>query len=150
VHLSSRTHPDPAALDRVLRDTLVAESVDLVLLAGYMKRLGPLVLGTFAGRILNTLPALLPRFEGPGMHGDHVHEAVLNAGERETGASVHIVEAAYDSGPVISQRFVLVLPADSVDTLRDRVQEQERELIVQTLAAVAQGRIALPVPLRPE
>ena len=70
VHLSSSTHPDPATLDAAIVDVLVAAGVDVVFLAGYMKKLGPLVLGTFQGRILNTHPALLPRFGGRGMYGD--------------------------------------------------------------------------------
>jgi phosphoribosylglycinamide formyltransferase 1 len=79
VHLSSRTHPDPAALDAAIRDVLVMAAVDIVFLAGYMKKLGPVVLGTFQGRILNTHPALLPKFGGHGMYGDRVFEAVLEA-----------------------------------------------------------------------
>jgi phosphoribosylglycinamide formyltransferase-1 len=81
VHLSSRTHRDPATLDAAIRDALVAAAVDVVFLAGYMKKLGPLVLGTFQESILNTHPALLPRFGGRGMYGDRVFEAVLEAGE---------------------------------------------------------------------
>ena len=72
VHLSSRTHRDPATLDAAIRDVLVAAAVDVVFLAGYMKKLGPFVLGTFQGRILNTHPVLLPRFGGRGMYGDRV------------------------------------------------------------------------------
>src|SRR4051812_24470745 len=70
VHLSSKTHADPATLDAAVRDALLAADVEVVFLAGYMKKLGPLVLTAFACRILNTHPALLPRFGGPGMYGD--------------------------------------------------------------------------------
>ena len=92
VRLSSRTHPDPAMLDAAIREGLVAAGVDVVFLAGYMKKLGPVVLGTFRGRILNTHPALLPRFGGRGMYGDRVFEAVLDAGEAESGVSIHLVD----------------------------------------------------------
>ena len=92
VHLSSRTHRDPATLDAAIRDVLVAAAVDVVFLAGYMKKLGPFVLGTFRGRILNTHPALLPRFGGCGMYGDRVFEAVLEAGDAESGVSIHLVD----------------------------------------------------------
>src|SRR6185436_11476456 len=91
VHLSSKTHEDPTALDAAIRGVLVAADVDVVFLAGYMKKLGPLVLGAFRGRILNTHPALLPRFGGPGMYGDRVFEAVLKAGEAESGVTIHQV-----------------------------------------------------------
>lgn len=77
--------------------------VDVVFLAGYMKKLGPLVLRAFAGRILNTHPALLPRFGGPGMYGDRVFEAVLEAGEAESGVSIHLVDADYDTGAIVRQ-----------------------------------------------
>ena len=93
VHLSSKTHEDPAALDAAIRGVLVAADVDVVFLAGYMKKLGPLVLRAFERRILNTHPALLPRFGGPGMYGDRVFEAVLEAGEAESGISIHLVDA---------------------------------------------------------
>ena len=98
VHLSSRTHPDPAALDQAIRDVLVAAEVDVVFLAGYMKKLGSVVLETFQGRILNTHPALLPRFGGRGMYGDRVFEAVLEAAEPESGVSIHLVDHEYDTG----------------------------------------------------
>src|SRR5882762_1011804 len=100
VHLSSSTHRDPAALDAAIRDVLVMAAVDIVFLAGYMKKLGPVVLGTFQGRILNTHPALLPKFGGHGMYGDRVFEAVLRAGESVSGSSMHLVDAEYDTGRV--------------------------------------------------
>lgn len=147
VHLSSKTHEDPAALDAAIRDVLVAAGVDVVFLAGYMKKLGPLVLSAFAGRILNTHPALLPRFGGPGMYGDRVFEAVLAAGETETGVSIHLVDADYDTGAVVSQCRVPVMPGDSLDDLRTRVQAREKELVIETLARVATGEIRLaPAP----
>ena len=85
IHLSSKTHENPAAPDAAIRDVLVAADVDVVFLAGYLKKLGPLVLRAFTGRILNTHPALLPKFGGPGMFGDRVFKAVLEAGETESG-----------------------------------------------------------------
>src|SRR5918996_3194706 len=103
LHLSAKTHEDPAALDAAIRDALVAAGVHVVFLAGYMKKLGPLVLKAFERRILNTHPALLPRFGGPGMYGDRVFEAVLEAGEAESGISIHLVDSEYDSGPVVRQ-----------------------------------------------
>src|SRR5262252_5356991 len=86
-HLSSATHPDTAALDSAIRDILSAADVDVVLLAGYMKKLGPETIGAFKGRILNTHPALLPKFGGRGMYGDRVFEAIIEAGETESGVS---------------------------------------------------------------
>jgi len=137
VRLSSVTHPDPEALDRAILEALTDAGVEVVLLAGYMKKLGARVLQAYRGRILNTHPALLPKFGGQGMYGNRVHEAVLAAGESETGVSVHLVDAEYDTGPVLAQCRVPMLPDDSVETLAARVQAKERELLVQTLAEIA-------------
>ncbi len=142
-HISSKTHADPAALDAAIRDALAAAGVDVVFLAGYMKKLGPLVLDAFAGRVLNTHPALLPRFGGPGMYGDRVFEAVLKAGESESGASVHLVDANYDTGAVVRQCRVPLLPGDSLADLKARVQAREKELVIETLAQIATGDIRL-------
>ncbi len=143
VHLSSRTHADPTALDAAIRDVLRAADVDLVFLAGYMKKLGPLVLSAFEGRILNTHPSLLPRFGGPGMYGDRVFEAVLAAGEPESGISIHLVDAEYDTGAVVGQCRVPVFPTDSVDDLKARVRAREKDFVVETLARIATGDIRL-------
>lgn len=144
VHLSSRTHADPNALDTAIRDALTASEVDLVLLAGYMKRLGPRTLAHFRGRIVNTHPALLPKFGGQGMYGARVHEAVLAAGEKVTGVSIHLVESEYDSGPVLAQAEVPVQAGDSAESLAARVQARERALLVEVLEDLATGRRRLP------
>ena len=98
-HLSSKTHPDPGLLDQAILDAVAKHCVDVVILAGYMRKIGPKTRARFAGRILNIHPALLPKFGGKGMYGLRVHEAVLAAGETETGVSIHIVDEEYDTGP---------------------------------------------------
>ena len=147
-HLSAASAGGAARLDQALAETLVALGTDLVLLAGYMKRLGPVTLGEFAGRIINTHPALLPEFGGQGMFGMNVHRAVLAAGRRLSGATVHWVDDAYDSGAVIAQVRVPVEPADSAESLATRVQAAERDLVVEVLGAAASGRLKAP-PRRP-
>lgn len=132
-HLSGATHPDPAALDQAICDAIAEAQTDVVMLAGYMKKLGPLTLRAYAGRILNTHPALLPKFGGPGMYGMHVHRAVLAAGERIAGASVHLVDGEYDTGPVLAQCAVPVLDGDTPEILAERVQASERRLVVEVL-----------------
>jgi phosphoribosylglycinamide formyltransferase 1 len=143
VHLSSKTHPEPSALDAAIIAALDAARVEVVMLAGYMKKLEPGLLERFRGRILNTHPALLPKFGGHGMYGMRVHEAVLRAGETETGPSVHLVDAEYDTGPVLEQARVPVEPADTPETLAARVQEQERRLVVGVLGRIATGELGL-------
>jgi phosphoribosylglycinamide formyltransferase 1 len=142
LHLSSATHPGDA-LDIALRDALLERHTDVVFLAGYMKKLGPLTLGQFESRILNTHPALLPRFGGHGMYGSHVHRAVLDAKERVSGATVHLVTAEYDTGPVIANTEVEVRADDTVETLAERVQAAERALVVDVLGRVSRGEIVL-------
>jgi len=142
-HLSSITHPSGDSLDVAICDALQRARADVIFLAGYMKRLGPRTLSAFPARILNTHPALLPKFGGQGMFGDHVFEAVLAGGEPESGASVHLVDAEYDTGAVVCQERVRVLPGDTVASLKARVQACEREAVVKTLAAVANGELVL-------
>lgn len=141
LHLSSATHPDEAALDRAVLAALTDHDASLIVLAGYMKRLGPLTLSHYRGRVLNTHPALLPKFGGRGMFGDRVHEAVLAAGEKVSGATVHVVDGDYDTGPILSQRQVEVpkLASHGVAALRDEVQKVERLQYVQVLGRVAKG-----------
>lgn len=143
-HLSAKTHPSPDALERAILDVLLSHQVEIVILAGYMKKLGSQVLARFAGAILNIHPALLPKFGGPGMYGAHVHEAVLAAGETESGASVHLVDEGYDSGPVIAQARVPVLPGDTPQTLAARVLQAEHELFPAVLQQIASGEIRIP------
>jgi phosphoribosylglycinamide formyltransferase 1 len=143
-HLSAQRAGGPVALDQALRDTLLEFGTDLVLLAGYMKRLGTLTLAAFAGRIINTHPALLPEFGGQGMFGLNVHRAVLAAGRATSGASVHWVDEHYDTGAVIAQVRVPVEPGDSAMSLAARVQAAERELVVEVLGAAAAGRLKPP------
>jgi len=138
-HLSSKTHPEPAELDAAIRSCLEGHGVDLVVLAGFLKKLGPLTLSAYGGRILNTHPALLPKFGGPGMFGQHVHRAVLAAGDAVSGASVHVVTAEYDTGPILAQRTVPVHLDDTADILAERVQTAERALLVDFIAEVASG-----------
>ena len=142
-HLSSVTHSSGDSLDAAICTALQRARADVIFLAGYMKRLGPRTLAAFPARILNTHPALLPKFGGQGMFGDRVFEAVLASRESESGASVHLVDAEYDRGPVVRQERVAVLSGDTVESLKARVQACEREAVIQTLAAIASGELIL-------
>jgi formyltetrahydrofolate-dependent phosphoribosylglycinamide formyltransferase len=111
---------------------LLELDVDLVLLAGYL-RLLPIV-PEFAGRVLNIHPALLPKFGGKGMYGDHVHEAVLAAGETESGCTVHLCDDHYDQGRILLQARVPVLAGDTVKALAARVFAAECEAYPAAIA----------------
>jgi phosphoribosylglycinamide formyltransferase-1 len=126
-----RDHPDRPAWDRALAAELAAHRPDWVVCAGFMKLLGPAVLSAFGGRVVNTHPALLPAF--PGAHA--VRDA-LAAGVTTTGATVHLVDAGVDTGPVLAQRPVPVHPGDDEPRLHERIKAVERELLVTTVAAL--------------
>ena len=140
-HLSGRTHAQPAALDAAICATLQEARPAWVLLAGYMKKLGPQTLDAFQGRILNVHPALLPKHGGRGFYGRRVHQAVVDAGDAETGATVHLVDADYDTGPVLAQVRVPVNAGDRAEDVEQRVQRAERQLVVDTLAGLVDGRV---------
>ena len=107
---------------------------DLVVCAGWLHLLK--VPPDFRGRVLNVHPSLLPKFGGKGMYGRHVHEAVLAAGETESGCTVHLLDDTYDTGPVVLQRKVPVLPGDTPETLAERVQAAEREALPEGIRSV--------------
>jgi phosphoribosylglycinamide formyltransferase-1 len=138
------TVPDPARSDRRLASALAEAGVDWVLLAGYLRKLGPVTLGAFRDRILNIHPSLLPKFGGQGLYGRRVHEAVIAAGERESGASVHLVDEEYDHGPVLAQARVEISPGDTPETLERKVMAVEPGLYVDVLKQLS-GQRAHPI-----
>lgn len=142
--LNRKTHPDAAYRDAAIAAALQGANVDLVILAGYMQMIGPKVLSAFKNRILNIHPALLPKFGGQGMFGMFVHEAVIAAGETESGATVHLINEVYDEGPILRQTRVPVLPDDTPESLQKRVLEQEHCIYSETITAIAKGEIDLP------
>lgn len=142
-HVSAQTHPGPGGEDQAILEILQRHEVDLVILAGYMKKIGAKTMQRYRNRILNIHPALLPKYGGQGMYGSRVHEAVVAAGDPVTGASVHLADEEYDHGPVVAQLRVAVQPGDTPETLAERVLEVEHELYVDTVARIASGEIDL-------
>jgi formyltetrahydrofolate-dependent phosphoribosylglycinamide formyltransferase len=127
-----KDHPDRAAWDQALADAVAEHEPDLVVSAGFMKILGPAFLHRFAGRVLNTHPALLPAF--PGAHA--VADALAH-GVRVTGCTVHLVDAGVDTGPIVAQQAVPIEPDDDTDTLHERIKVVERRLLVEVIARMA-------------
>jgi len=144
-HISASTHPGDAE-DRAILRTLQAHDVDTVILAGYMKRIGPVTLNAYRGRILNIHPALLPKFGGQGLYGKQVHEAVLRAREKVTGVTVHVIDEHYDTGPILNQVQIPVMEGDTADSLAERVLNHEHILYVETLRKISEGVIVIPTP----
>ncbi|MDD2804672.1 MAG: bifunctional phosphoribosylaminoimidazolecarboxamide formyltransferase/IMP cyclohydrolase [Elusimicrobiales bacterium] len=116
---------------------------DLVCLAGFMIKLGPKMLAAYKDRILNVHPALLPSFGGKGCYGMKVHEAVLEAGAKVSGPTVHFVDENYDRGPIVLQQPVPVLPGDTPETLAQRVNAAELAVYPRAVALYCAGRLKI-------
>ncbi len=142
-HLSSSTHSDDGDLDVAIKNILKKYNVDLIILAGYMKKIGPSVLRTFHNRVINSHPALLPKYGGKGMYGDRVHKAVVKAKSTETGISIHLVDEHYDHGSIISQKIIAVDSAEGVEFVKKKVQKHEHRFWVTTLNKIQKGEIDL-------
>jgi phosphoribosylglycinamide formyltransferase-1 len=138
-----RDFATPEDYGRGLVQLLRENGIDLIVLAGFLRKVPAGVVEAFPLRVVNVHPALLPRFGGEGMYGERVHAAVLAAGERESGASVHFVDAEYDHGPVIAQARVPVLPEDTPQSLARRVLEEEHRLLPEVVDLIASGRVAV-------
>ena len=137
VHLSQKQFPDEHTFVDAMKATLLAYEANFLALAGYMKRVPPAIVAAFRNRIVNIHPALLPRHGGPGMYGTHVHEAVIAAGERFSGATVHYVDEEYDRGAIILQKQVPVMAADTPTALAARVLAVEHEIYPEALRRIA-------------
>ncbi len=122
---------------------LEQHKVDLVCLAGYLRMLTPILINKYAGRMMNTHPALLPSFGGKGMHGLHVHQAVLDYGCKVSGCTIHFVTLDVDGGPIILQKTVPVLEGDTAETLQERVLREEHKLYPRAVQLFAQGKLKI-------
>jgi phosphoribosylglycinamide formyltransferase-1 len=116
--------------DRIFRHCR-ERRIGLIIYAGFLSILAGDIIEEYSGRMINLHPALLPRFGGQGMYGGHVHQAVLEAGEKESGCTVHLVNAGIDTGPILLQRKVPVFPGDTPDTLAERIHLEEHIAIVE-------------------
>ncbi len=140
---SQKDFKTPEAYDEHLVQLCVKHKAGLVCLAGFMLKLGPKMLSSFSGRIMNVHPALLPGFGGKGFYGMKVHEAVLASGARVSGATVHFVDENYDCGPIIIQQPVPVLPGDSAEELAKRVNAAELSIYPKAAALFCEGLLKI-------
>ena len=140
--LNSTTHPDPSDLDQAIAQKLRDHKIGMVVLSGYMKLIGPRTMDAVDGKILNIHPALLPKYGGKGMYGHHVHQAVKDNGDSETGATIHLVSEEYDEGKIIAQKKIKVLPDDSVDMIEEKVKAIEPEFYIDTIRKILKGDIS--------
>ena len=117
--------------------------VDLVVLAGYLRMLTPVMISKYAGRMMNTHPALLPSFGGEGMHGLNVHQAVIDYGCKVSGCTIHFVTLDVDGGQIILQKAVPVQENDTADTLQERILKEEHKLLPRAIQLFAQGKLKI-------
>ncbi len=142
-HLSAKKSGSEDVLASEILDVLNRYDIDMIFLAGYMRMLHTSILEKYHNRIFNIHPALLPKFGGKGMYSMNVHTAVIEAQEKETGVTIHRVNAEYDSGEIVAQTTVPVLEGDTPEILAARVLEREHEFLVEVIADIANGEIVL-------
>lgn len=143
LHLSQKQYPSHAAFTETVLSTLESYGVDLVVLAGYLKKIDSAVIKRYRNKIINIHPALLPDFGGEGMYGCHVHEAVIAQGVKRTGATVHIVDEEFDHGPIVLQESIPVESDDTPDTLAEKVLRIEHSILPRAVELFAEGKITV-------
>ena len=141
--INAARYPNAHTRDEFLLETCLKAEIDLICLAGFMKMLPQNIVKQYEYRILNIHPGLLPEFGGKGFYGTRVHEAVINTGKRESGATVHFVDEIYDHGPIILQKKVEVMETDTPESLAARVLKLEHELFPEVVKAFCENKIIM-------
>ena len=141
--INAARYPNAHTRDEFLLETCLKAEIDLICLAGFMKMLPQNIVKQYEYRILNIHPGLLPEFGGKGFYGMRVHEAVINTGKRESGATVHFVDEIYDHGPIILQKKVEVMETDTPESLATRVLKLEHELFPEVVKAFCENKIIM-------
>ena len=141
--INAARYPNAHTRDEFLLETCLKAEIDLICLAGFMKMLPQNIVKQYEYRILNIHPGLLPEFGGKGFYGTRVHEAVINTGKRESGATVHFVDEIYDHGPIILQKKVEVMENDTPESLAARVLKLEHELFPEVVKAFCENKIIM-------
>ena len=138
INAGNSADPD-ATIGALLQDS----AIDLVICSGYMKLIGPKTIAAAHGAILNVHPALLPRHGGHGMYGRHVHQAVFDQRDPETGITIHLVDHEYDRGRILAQKRLPVDPGLSTEQIEAMVKEAEPDFYIETLSRILSGEIEL-------
>ncbi len=118
-------------------------AIDLIICSGYMKLVGPNTIAAAHGAVLNIHPALLPKYGGKGMYGRHVHQAVFDANDTETGATIHLVDGEYDRGRIIAQKKIALAPGTDARTIEDMVKAMEPDFYIETVQSILSGALSL-------
>lgn len=141
IYLSGNTHPLEEEKDKAIYQKLQAAGTNLIVLSGYMKKIGPITLSEYSNKILNIHPSLLPKHGGKGLFGDKVHESVLRSGDRKSGATVQFINEEYDEGPIILQKTIDVEEGETIASLKTKVQAIEGNLYLSSIKQIIQSDI---------
>lgn len=139
--ICKRDYADEEKFDIAVCDALLSYGAEFAVLAGYLNIIGKKTVSTFRNRIINIHPALIPSFCGMGFYGDRVHRAVMDAGVKLTGVTVHFVDEGADTGPIILQETVSVFFEDTVEDIAERVLKKEHEMLPRAVALMADGKL---------
>jgi len=132
-HISTITHPDESERTDFIKSLFDQYKINLVVLAGYMKKLPVEIINKVGGRVLNIHPALLPKFGGEGMYGMNVHRAVIESCDTNSGATIHLVDSDYDRGKILHSRIIDVLANDTPESLAERVLKIEHQIYPEVI-----------------
>lgn len=141
--LNDTTHPDLSDLDNEIAQKLLDNKINILILSGYMKLLGPRTMDAVNGKVLNIHPALLPKYGGKGMYGNNVHKAVKASGDDKTGITIHLVDSEYDEGKILAQKEISLQSTDSIEDIANKVRAAEPEFYVETLDKILKGDIEI-------
>ena len=141
--INSTKYENPDDLDHAIAEKLQEHQINMVCCSGYMKLIGDRTIDAVQGKILNIHPALLPKYGGQGMYGRHVHQAVKDNGESETGCTIHLVNNEYDEGKILAQKIVPVSKEDSALDIENNVKNAEPQFYIDTVRKIIKGEITL-------
>ena len=139
-----QTVADPEAADARLAEAMRSHGVELIVMSGYLRRLGPRTLERYAGRILNIHPGPLPEFGGQGMYGARVHQAVIAAGAAQSAIVIHLVDAEYDHGAEIARQIIDIAPGETPDSLEASIKAREPGFFLETMQGIVRRDVRLP------
>lgn len=143
-HLSRKTEGDEDKLDDALVSELKSKYVDLIILSGWMILIGPKTVSAYQNKILNSHPALFnTKHKGHTFYGDAIYKSVFEEGDAETGVTIHVADELFDNGKVLGEAKVQVLPNDTIESLKQRVQKEERALYIKIIKQIIDGTIKL-------
>lgn len=143
VYINRIAQGDVETMQQLVYEELISAGVDIIVLAGYLEKLCPKVVKDWKNKIINTHPSLIPMFCGEGFYGQRVHEAVIEKGVKISGCTIHLVDANYDTGPIIMQYPVEVKQDDTPESLTNRILPYEHECLVKSVSLLCKDRISV-------